>query len=174
MKLCRGISWCCGRALVLFTSYQGTAATLTISLQVVTLRKSWTKHNKTKTEVEIKVSKKLQLPPQKTTYFGTSLSNILISPTPPEVTFRNHGDRVTNIFLMIRWITADEADYVPFLTACVINGSGNKHILYASLESIFTVEPEKTHNFKRIFVFVCWGRGWFEMFYCCQMPKLLS
>ena len=59
---------------------------------------------------------------------------------------------------MIRWITADEADYVPFLTACVINGSGNKHILYASLESIFSRTGEDT-KFQAHFCFCVLGEG---------------
>lgn len=169
MKLCRGISWCCGRALVLFTSYQGTAATLTISLQVVTLRKSWTK---LKQRPKSKSPKNCSCPPKKPHIFGTSLSNILISPTPPEVTW-NHSP-CNEYFLW--WF--DESQLTRQTTfpfwPLVWSMAQATNTYTASLESIFTVEPEKTQNFKRIFVFVCWGRGWFEMFYCCQMPKLLS
>lgn len=154
MKLCRGISWCCGRALVLFTSYQGTAATLTISLQVVTLRKSWTK---LKQRPKSKSPTNCSCPPKKPHIFGTSLLNILISPTPPEITWNhspcneyflddsmNHSwrGRLRSLFdrLCDQWLRQQT------------------HILYASLESINSRTGEDT-KFQAHFCFCVLGEG---------------
>lgn len=59
---------------------------------------------------------------------------------------------------MIRWITADEADYVPFLTACVINGSGNKHI-YRFIGIDFHSRTGEDTKFQAHFCFCVLGEG---------------